>query len=94
MQKLFELWNKIPREKEWWLDQVAKFFTGCATGCFTFILCYVVAIVGSIGASIMVADNFNEALWMGLAWGVVTGTLTLFVGGSGGLAVYSWLRGS
>lgn len=93
MQKLVELWYKIPRDREWWLDQLAKVISGCSTGCFTIVFFYSVSVVISIALCLFVAKNAAEALTMGLAWGSTLGMLVVSVFGSAFLAVVSWWRG-
>ncbi|MCB9674935.1 MAG: hypothetical protein H6737_07455 [Alphaproteobacteria bacterium] len=94
MQKIIDLWNKIPRDKEWWLDQFAAIMTGCFTGCATITVCYLLSVAVSVAACFVVAKNFNEALTMGLAWGSTLGMLVVMVFGSAVLSVISWLRGA
>ena len=95
MQKIIDLWNKIPRDKEWWLDQFAAVMTGCFTGCSTILVCYLVSVLTSITVCfVAVAKNFTEALTMGLAWGSTLGMLVVMVFGSAILSVIAWLRGA
>ena len=94
MQKLIELWNAIPREKEWWLDQLAMMMNGCAIGCGTIFVCYALSLAVSISASFGFAKNTMEALTMGFAWGSTLGLLVTLVLGSALLSVIAWLRGA
>lgn len=95
MQKLVDLWYKIPRDREWWLDQFAKVLTGCSTGCGTIVGCYTVSVVLSVVVCwIVEAKNFTEALTMGLAWGSTLGMLVITVFGSALLSVIAWVRGA
>lgn len=94
MQKIIDLWNKIPRDKEWWLDQFAAVMTGCFTGCGVILTCYLVSVFVSVVACLFVAKNFNEALSMGFAWGSSLGMLVVMVFGSALLSVIAWMRGA
>jgi hypothetical protein len=94
VQKLIELWNAIPRDKEWWLDQLAMVMNGCAIGCGTIFVCYAVSVVVSICVSFVFAANSTEALTMGFAWGSTLGLLVTMVLGSALLSVIAWLRGA
>ncbi|MEZ4317917.1 MAG: hypothetical protein R3F61_10455 [Myxococcota bacterium] len=94
MQKIIDLWNKIPRDKEWWLDQFAAIMTGCFTGCFTILICYLLSVAVSIVACLFVAKNFNEAFTMGMAWGSTLGMLVVMVFGSAVLSIIARIRGA
>lgn len=94
MEKLVELWYKIPREREWWIDQISALLSGCATGCFTLTVLYVLTVVGAIGVSFVTAKDAAEAFTLGLAWGTSLFFLTGSIFGSGFLALYSRYRES
>lgn len=94
MQKIFDWVAKIPRKKEWWLEKLVQAVTGCGTGCLTIFACYVASVTVCVVLSLRVAQNFNEALTMGLAWGSTLGLLTLMVFGSAALSVIAWFRGA
>lgn len=93
IEKLLELWYAIPREKEWWFDQIAKVISGCFTGCSVFFLFWLLStmLTTSITVSFF-ARNFNEGLSMGLAWGCPLGLASAFVGGSLVLSLISRAR--
>jgi hypothetical protein len=93
VQKLVDLWYKIPRNREWWFDQFAKVISGCSTGCFTVLGFYAFSVFMCMMAAFPFAKNFAEALTMGLAWGSTLGMLVVSVFGSALLAVIAWMRG-
>jgi hypothetical protein len=94
VEKLVELWYKIPREKEWWIDKISALLSGCTTGCLTLVLMYVLTVVVSIAGCAVVAHDMSDAVVMGLAWGTSLWLASGLVGGSAFLTVYTRLRGS
>ncbi len=95
MERLVELWYKIPREKEWWIDRISELLTGCSTGCFVLVLTYVLTVAAAVLVSLFVVpNNPGEAFFMGLAWGSSLSIVTGAVGGSAILALWSAFRGT
>lgn len=94
IEKLVEYWYAIPREKEWWFDQIAKVLSGCSTGCFVFFVFWLLSTVASITVVALFVNtrNFNEVLTMGLAWGCPLGLGSAIVGGSLTLSLISRAR--
>lgn len=92
MERLLELWYKIPREREWWIDRISAILSGCTTGCFTLVMMYVLTVAVACAVAFAVSKDGAEALVLGLAWGTSLWFVTGTVGGSAVLALYSRLR--
>lgn len=94
VEKLFDLWYAIPREREWWIDKISALLSGCSTGCFTLFMLYLLTVAVAVAVSWMSAKNTTEAFTMGAAWGTGLWLMVGPVGGSAVLAIVSRLRGA
>ena len=94
MERLVELWYKIPRDREWWVDKISALLSGCSTGCFVLATMYGLTLAVSIGLCFLVARNAAEAMSMGFAWGTSLSIVTGSIGGSAVLALVSRVRGA
>ena len=93
IEKAVEFWYAIPREKEWWFDQIAKVLSGCFTGCSVLFLFWFLSTLLTTSITLgFFGKNFNEGISMGLAWGCPVGLTTAIVGGSLTLSLISRAR--
>ena len=93
IDRILEFWYAIPREKEWWFEQIGRILSGCSTGCFTFLAFWFFStVLTTVICQAFFARNFNEGMSMGLAWGCPLGLTSALVGGSLVLSLISRYR--